>query len=129
MHIAYARDGWVQLEDGSWRAPSPALFRLLIPERLAVADNAEKRRLFSLWSASQCEWAASGYDPDYISPPSECENCEFCIKNEDFVSQSHKTRNCVSKTRNLVFKMMNFAGAIQRGGRRAPDTSSCFCPQ
>ena len=71
MHIAYARGGWLQLEDGSWRAPSPALFQLLIPKRLAVSDDAEQRRLFSLWSASMCEWAASGFDPGYIDTPAQ----------------------------------------------------------
>ena len=34
----------------------------------------------------------------------------FVFKTRNVVAKSHKTRNCVSKTRNFGLKMMNFAG-------------------
>ena len=67
MHIAYARGGWLQLDDGSWRPPSPALFQLCIPKRLAATSDRDRRKIFSLWSASMCEWAANDFDPAYIA--------------------------------------------------------------
>ena len=67
MHIAYARGGWLQLDNGSWRAPSAALFQLCIPKRLAATSDPDRRKLFSLWSASMCEWAANDFDPAYIA--------------------------------------------------------------
>ena len=69
MHLAYARGGWIQLDDGGWRPPAPALFQLLIPQRLAFHADPGMRRLCSLWSPSMCEWAAGGFQTEYITDP------------------------------------------------------------
>lgn len=67
MHHVYARGGWLQLGGGGrWRAPSPVNNpHNLFPERLAAHPDPEQRVMFSLWSASMCEWAAGGFDPAY----------------------------------------------------------------
>merc|ERR1712014_473317 len=73
MHKVFARGGWLQNEiDKQWRGPAlpqvcnPFLLaRALIPERLAVAPEPHRRRLYSLWSPAQCEFVASGFDRSY----------------------------------------------------------------
>lgn len=57
MHQYYARGGWC----GS-RQPAPPLTDWnLIPERLALHEDPDKRRFFSQWNKRQCEWAADGF--------------------------------------------------------------------
>jgi hypothetical protein len=66
MHHAYARGGWAQNDDGGWRAPSPVNNpNNLFPQRLVEHPDPEFRRFMCLWSATQCEWVASGYDEEY----------------------------------------------------------------
>ena len=49
-----------------WRAPSPVNNPLnLFPQRRVEHPDPEMRRFFSLWSATMCEWVASGFDPAY----------------------------------------------------------------
>ena len=68
MHHAFARGGWLQLGDGSFRAPSPVNNpHNLIPQRLACHPDQVVRKLYCLWSASMAEWAASGFDESYRS--------------------------------------------------------------
>ena len=43
--------------------------RGLVPKRLALSDDPDTRRLFSLWPKHQQEWAAAGFDPDWPSDP------------------------------------------------------------
>ena len=68
MHHAYARGGWLRQDDNSWRAPSPVNNpHNLFPQRLVEHPDAQVRRFMCLWSATQCEWVASGYDEGYRS--------------------------------------------------------------
>eukprot|EP01046_Picozoa_sp_COSAG06_P020554 COSAG06_NODE_1508_length_9242_cov_28.412447_5_plen_192_part_00 len=43
--------------------------RGLVPRHLAESADPDVRRLYSLWSDTQHEWAATGYDPDFVSDP------------------------------------------------------------
>ena len=68
-HQYYARGGWLK----SWRPdvgdyvrpPAPVLTDWnLFPERLALHPDPGKRLFFSHWNTAQCEWVASGFDPE-----------------------------------------------------------------
>ncbi len=67
-HQYYARGGWLRstlpTTNKYVRAPSPVLTNWnLFPERLALHPDAKKRLFFSHWNTAQCEWVASGFDP------------------------------------------------------------------
>ena len=68
-HQYYARGGWLKSSlpttDRYMRPPSPPLTNWnLFPERLALHPDPLKRLFFSHWNTAQCEWVASGFDPE-----------------------------------------------------------------
>ena len=68
-HQYYARGGWLRSSlpttDRYMRPPSPPLTNWnLLPERLALHPDPAKRLFFSHWNTAQCEWVASGFDPE-----------------------------------------------------------------
>ena len=68
-HQYYARGGWLRSSlpttNRYLRPPSPVLTDWnLFPERLALHSHPAKRLFFSHWNTAQCEWVASGFDPD-----------------------------------------------------------------
>lgn len=68
-HQYYARGGWLSsalpTSDRYRRPPSPVLTDWnLFPERLALHPDPKKRLFFSHWNTAQCEWVASGFDPE-----------------------------------------------------------------
>ena len=68
-HQYYARGGWLKSSlpttNRYMRPPSPVLTDWnLFPERLALHDDPEIRLYFSHWNTAQCEWVASGFDPE-----------------------------------------------------------------
>ena len=76
MHHIFARAGTAVNNDGTERLGAdplvlnPALYcRGLAPERLALSDDPQTRRLFSLWPAHQKEWVGTGFDPNWVSDP------------------------------------------------------------
>ena len=67
-HQYYGRGGWLRSSlpttNRYVRAPSPVLTDWnLFPERLANHADPKKRLFFSHWNTAQCEWVASGFDP------------------------------------------------------------------
>ena len=75
-HHVFARAGALNNADGSPRLENTALeftagsfARGLVPRHLAESADPDVRRLYSLWSDTQHEWAATGYDPDFVSDP------------------------------------------------------------
>ena len=72
----FARAGPLTNADGSPRPENTALeftagsyARGLVPKRLAESADPDVRRLYSLWSTTQHEWAATDYDPNWVSDP------------------------------------------------------------
>ncbi|MCY3819321.1 MAG: phytanoyl-CoA dioxygenase family protein [Gammaproteobacteria bacterium] len=68
-HQYYARGGWLRSSRPGVREyvrpPAPVLTDWnLFPERLALHPDPRKRLFFSHWNTAQCEWVASGFDPD-----------------------------------------------------------------
>ena len=68
-HQYYARGGWLKsalpTTDRYFRAPTPCLTDWnLFPERLVHHEDPKVRMFFSHWNTAQCEWVASGFDPD-----------------------------------------------------------------
>ncbi|MFU8816689.1 MAG: phytanoyl-CoA dioxygenase family protein [Pseudomonadales bacterium] len=68
-HQYYARGGWLPSTLPTTkryvRAPTPALTDWnLLPQRLALHPDPAKRLFFSHWNTAQCEWVASGFDPE-----------------------------------------------------------------
>ena len=68
-HQYYARGGWLKSSlpttNRYVRPPSPVLTDWnLFPERLALHRDPEVRLFFSHWNTAQCEWVASGFDPE-----------------------------------------------------------------
>jgi len=68
-HQYYARGGWLPSSlpttNRYVRSPSPVLTDWnLFPERLALHPDPEVRLFFSHWNTAQCEWVASGFDPE-----------------------------------------------------------------
>lgn len=66
-HQYYARGGWLRSSlpttDRYQRPPTPVLTNWnLLPERLALHPDPDKRLFFSHWNTAQCEWVASGFD-------------------------------------------------------------------
>ena len=43
--------------------------RGLVGERLVNSSDPEIRRLYSMWSGTQEEWADKGFDMDFVSDP------------------------------------------------------------
>ena len=67
-HQYYARGGWLPsslpTSDKYVRPPTPVLTNWnLFPERLALHPDPQTRLFFSHWNTAQCEWVASGFDP------------------------------------------------------------------
>ncbi len=68
-HQYYARGGWLQsslpTSDRYMRPPTPVLTNWnLFPERLVMHPDPKVRLFFSHWNTAQCEWVASGFDPE-----------------------------------------------------------------
>ena len=68
-HQYYARGSWLRSSlpttDRYMRAPSKCLTDWnLFPERLVLHKDPAVRMFFSHWNTAQCEWVASGFDPD-----------------------------------------------------------------
>lgn len=68
-HQYYARGGWLRSSlpttDRYMRAPTRCLTDWnLFPERLVFHEDPAIRMFFSHWNTAQCEWVASGFDPD-----------------------------------------------------------------
>lgn len=68
-HQYYARGGWLPSSlpttNRYVRPPSPVLTNWnLFPERLALHPDPATRLFFSHWNTAQCEWVASGFDPE-----------------------------------------------------------------
>jgi len=68
-HQYYARGGWLPSSLPELpkyvRPPTPVLTNWnLFPERLVMHPDPDKRLFFSHWNTAQCEWVASGFDPE-----------------------------------------------------------------
>jgi len=68
-HQYYARGGWLPSSlpelPKYMRPPTPVLTNWnLFPERLVMHPDPDKRLFFSHWNTAQCEWVASGFDPE-----------------------------------------------------------------
>ena len=68
-HQYYARGGWLKsslpASDRYMRPPTPVLTNWnLFPERLVMHPDPKVRLFFSHWNTAQCEWVASGFDPE-----------------------------------------------------------------
>lgn len=68
-HQYYARGGWLRSSlpttDRYMRSPTRCLTDWnLFPERLVFHNDPKVRLFFSHWNTAQCEWVASGFDPD-----------------------------------------------------------------
>ena len=68
-HQYYARGGWLKsalpTSDRYMRPPTPVLTNWnLFPERLVMHPDPKVRLFFSHWNTAQCEWVASGFDPE-----------------------------------------------------------------
>ncbi|MEM7020032.1 MAG: phytanoyl-CoA dioxygenase family protein [Pseudomonadota bacterium] len=68
-HQYYARGGWLKSSlpttNKYVRPPSPPLTNWnLFPERLVMHPDPKIKMFFSHWNTAQCEWVASGFDPE-----------------------------------------------------------------
>ena len=71
-----AASEWAQNEASGPQGNGEPLFvvewafsRGLVPKRLALSEDPEVARMFSVWSSSQKEWMASGFRDDFVSDP------------------------------------------------------------
>tara|TARA_B100000676_G_scaffold272371_1_gene290313 strand:- start:316 stop:1461 length:1146 start_codon:yes stop_codon:yes gene_type:complete len=77
LHHVFARAGELRNADGSLRTGNGeplaltdwAFSRGLIPKRLALSEDPEVARMFSVWSTRQEEWMAAGFSDDFVSDP------------------------------------------------------------
>ena len=59
-----SRYGSPRLQNTALEFTAGSFARGLVPRHLAESADPDVRRLYSLWSDTQHEWAATGYDPD-----------------------------------------------------------------
>lgn len=77
LHHVFARAGELHNEDGSLRTGNGqplavtdwAFSRGLIPKRLAMSEDPEVARMFSVWPSHQQEWIATDFAEDFVSDP------------------------------------------------------------
>ena len=77
FHHVFARAGELEDATGTLRTGNGeplfvvewAFSRGLIPKRLALSDDPDVARMFSLWPTHQQEWMAAGYESDWPGDP------------------------------------------------------------
>ena len=72
LHVSYSRWSYERSADG-WRGPAtanvaedkPYEMKALVPERLALSDDAAERLFYSSWTAWQQAWGKAGFAPEF----------------------------------------------------------------